>query len=73
MNDLVQGATSKGFTDEDTIAEEDEEQDGVEGVVGKGGMQAQGGQGTANKARSKEAAAVLKGMRVSPLAASSAS
>lgn len=32
--------------------------------MGKGGMQMQGGQGTANKARSKEAAAVLKGMRV---------
>ena len=61
----MQGATSKGFTDEDTIAEEEEEQEGVEGTVGKGGMQMQGGQGTANKARSKEAAAVLKGMRVS--------
>lgn len=59
--------SKKGFTDEGTIPEEVEE--GSEGgpgtVLKQGGRQMQGGQGTANKARTKEAAAVLKGMRVS--------
>ncbi len=35
-----------------------------EAVVGNGGVQRSGGQGTANKARTKDAAAVLQGMRV---------
>ena len=51
---IHEGATGS-FTEE-TIPED--------GVVGNGGMQRSGGQGTADKARTKDAAAVLQGMRV---------
>ncbi len=53
---IHEGATGS-FTEE-TIPEEGE------AVVGNGGVQRSGGQGTANKARTKDAAAVLQGMRV---------
>ncbi|DBA67674.1 TPA: hypothetical protein ACH3X2_001266 [Trebouxia sp. C0005] len=52
---IHEGATGS-FTEE-TIPEEGE------AVVGNGGVQRSGGQGTANKARTKDAAAVLQGMR----------
>ena len=51
---IHEGATGS-FTEE-TIPED--------GVVNNGGMQRSGGQGTADKARTKDAAAVLQGMRV---------
>ena len=53
---IHEGATGS-FTEE-TIAED--------GVAGNGGMQRSGGQGTADKARTKDADAVLQGMRVQP-------
>ncbi len=54
---IHEGATGS-FTEE-TIPEEGAV------VTGNGGMQMSGGQGTSNKARTKDAAAVLEGMRVS--------
>lgn len=54
---IHEGATGS-FTEE-TIPED--------GVPGNGGMQRSGGGGTADKARTKDAAAVLQGMRVHSL------
>ena len=51
---IHEGVTGS-FTEE-TIPED--------GVVGNGAMQRSGGQGTADKARTKDAAAVLQGMKV---------
>ena len=56
---IHEGATGS-FTEE-TIPED--------GVLGNGSMQRSGGQGTADKSRSKDAAAVLQGMRVKPSSA----
>ena len=54
---IHEGVTGS-FTEE-TIPED--------GVVGNRAMQRSGGHGTADKARTKDAAAVLEGMRVGPV------